>query len=86
MSEFDHSAEQFGSEKIFKAYLELARQTAHDLNNTLFPILTGAELILEDSTDIEAVSETASDIKESTEKAIEILKNFINETQSLDPE
>ena len=86
MSKFDHTTEQFGSEKIFKAYRKLARQTAHDLNNTLFPILPGAELILEDSTDIEAVSETASDIKESTEKAIEILKNFSDETQSLDPE
>lgn len=86
MSEFDRLAGHSDSEKIFKAYLKFARLTAHDLNNTLFPILTGAELILEDSTDLEAVSETASDIKESSEKAIEILKNFINETQSLDPE
>jgi len=74
------------SGKNFKAYLKFARLTAHDLNNTLFPILTGAELILKDCTDLEAVNETASDIIESSEKAIEILKKFINETQSLDPE
>ena len=86
MGESYQSTGHPGSEEIFKAYLKLAKLTAHDLNNTLFPILTGAELILEDSTDIEAVSETASDIKESSEKAIEILKKFIIETQSLDPE
>ena len=86
MNESDLSAGHSDSEQIFKAYLKLARLTAHDLNNTLFPILTGAELILEDNTDLEAVSEIASDIKESSEKAIEILNNFINETQSLDPE
>ena len=86
MNESDRTSGHSDSEKIFKAYLKLARLTAHDLNNTLFPILTGAELILEDCTDIEAVSETASDIKESSEKAIEILNNFINETQSLNLE
>lgn len=86
MSESDRTFGHSDSEEIFKAYLKLARLTAHDLNNTLFPILTGAELILEDSADLEAVSEAASDIKESSEKAIEILKNFINETQSLYPE
>jgi len=86
LSESDRTSVHSDSGKIFKAYLKLARLTAHDLNNTLFPILTGAELILKDSTDLEAVNETASDIIESSEKAIEILKNFINETQSLDPE
>lgn len=50
----------------------------------LFPILTGAELILEDSADDKVVSETASDIKDSSEKAIELLKDFIDKTQSID--
>ena len=86
MGESGRSTGHSGSEEIFKAYLKLARLTAHNLNNALFPILTGAEMILEDSTDIKAVGETASDIKESSEKAIEILKIFINKTQSLDPE
>ncbi len=85
MSDFDRSTERSGSDESFEAYLKFARQTAHDLNNTLFPILTGAELILEEITNNESVSETASDIKESSEKAIEILKEFINETQSLKP-
>ena len=85
MSESDRSTEHSGSEEIFKAYLKFARKTAHDLNNTLFPILTGAELILEEITNNEPVSETAFDIKESSDKAIEILKDFIDKTQSIDP-
>lgn len=68
----------------FKSFLKLARNTSHDLNNTLFPILTGAELILEDLSDTVSVEETVLDIKESTEKAIDILSGFISETNSAD--
>ena len=68
----------------FKSFLELARNTSHDLNNTLFPILTGAELILEDLSDTVSVEETVLDIKESTEKAIDILSGFISETHAVD--
>jgi len=84
LNDSDRSAEGSGSDESFKAYLKFARQTAHDLNNTLFPILTGAELILEEIKNNEAVSDTASDIKVSSEMAIEILKEFIKKTQSLD--
>ena len=84
MNDSDRSTEITDSGERFKAYLKFARQTAHDLNNTLFPILTGAELILEEVTDNESVSDTASDIKESSDRAIKILKAFINETKSLD--
>ena len=68
----------------FKSFLELAQNTSHDLNNTLFPILAGAELILEDLSDTLSVEETAVDIKESTEKAIGILSGFIAETITVD--
>ena len=85
MSDSDQSAGRSGSDEDIKAYLQFAKRIAHDLNNTLFPILTGAELILEDTTDDKVVSETASDIKESSEKAIELLKDFISKTQSFDP-
>ena len=67
----------------FKSFLELAQNTSHDLNNTLFPILTGAELILEDLSDTLSVKETVVDIKESTEKAIDILNGFISETNAV---
>jgi len=85
LSDFGQSAGRSDSDEDIKAYLQYARQIAHDLNNILFPIFTGAELILEDSTDNKVVSETASDIKESSEKAIELLKDFISKTQSFDP-
>ena len=68
----------------FKSFLKLAQNTSHDLNNTLFPILTGAELILEDLSDKVSVEETVLDIKESTEKAIDILSGFISETRAVD--
>lgn len=68
----------------FKSFLKLAQNASHDLNNTLFPILTGAELILEDLSDTVSVEETVLDIKESTEKAIDILSGFISETHAVD--
>ena len=66
----------------FKSFIKLAQNTSHDLNNTLFPILTGAELILEDVSDTVSVKESVVDIKESIEKAIDILSGFISETNA----
>lgn len=67
----------------FISFVKLAQKVSHDLNNTLFPILTGSELILEHQSDKELIMESASDINESVEKAINILNDFISQTQSI---
>ena len=67
----------------FTSFVKLAEKVSHDLNNTLFPILTGSELILRNQSDKELVRDTTSDINESVEKAIQILNDFIAQTQSI---
>lgn len=66
------------------SFVKLAAKVSHDLNNTLFPILTGSELILENQSDKELVRESASDINESVEKSIQILNDFISQIQSIE--
>ena len=66
------------------SFVKLAQKVSHDLNNTLFPILTGSELILENPSDEELIRESASDINESVEKSIKILNDFITQIQSID--
>lgn len=65
------------------SFVKLAEKVSHDLNNTLFPILTGSELILENQSDKELIRESASDINESVEKSIQILNDFISQIQSI---
>lgn len=63
--------------------VKLAQKVSHDLNNTLFPILTGSELILENPSDKVLIKESASDINESVERSIQILNEFIAHIQSI---
>ena len=65
------------------SFVKLAQKVSHDLNNTLFPILTGSELLLENQSDKELIRESASDINESVEKSIRILNDFITQIQSI---
>ena len=72
------------STEKYISFVKLAQKVSHDLNNTLFPILTGSELILENQSDKELIRESASDINESVEKSIQILNDFITQIQSID--
>ena len=67
----------------YLSFVKLAEKVSHDLNNTLFPILTGSELILENQSDKELIRESASDINESVEKSIQILNDFVSQIQSI---
>ncbi len=77
------SGEKSISMEKYISFVKLAQKVSHDLNNTLFPILTCSELILENQSDKELIRESASDIYESVEKAIQILNDFISQTQSI---
>ena len=82
MKNFSKSEGKSISMEKYISLIKLARNVSHDLNNTLFPILTGSELILKNQSDKELIKESASDINESVEKAIQILNEFIAQIQS----
>ncbi len=65
------------------SFVKQAQKVAHDLNNSLFPILTGSELIIENQSDKQLVQESAADINESVENAIKILNDFITQIQEI---
>lgn len=67
----------------YLSFVKLAQKVSHDLNNTLFPILTASELLLDNQSDKELIRESASDINESVEKSIRILHDFIAQIQSI---
>ena len=83
MKNSDKLGEKSISMDKYISFVKLAKKVSHDLNNTLFPILTCSELILANQSDKELIRESAADINESVEKSIQILHDFITQTQSI---
>jgi len=83
MNNSSKSEENSISAEEHVSFVKLAQKVSHDLNNILFPILTGSELILENQSDKELIRECDSDINDAVEKAIKILNDFIAKTQSI---
>ena len=86
MNNLSKSGKKSVSAEEYVSFLKLAQKVSHELNNILFPILTGSELILENPSDKELIRESASDINEAVERAIKILNDFIAKTQSITPD
>ena len=83
MNYSDKSEKESTSMEKYISFVNLSEKVSHDINNTLFPILTCSELILENQSDKESIRESASDIKECVEQAIQILNDFIAQTRSI---